>query len=517
MSRLFSSFRIRFLMILAVLLLATLAVQYILNLRAERNNARVINEQVKAFVAGVALGVKSIGNKDYLFQLREKTNEPLLDRVTNILVVDEYGRVTDSLDTKYNPVLNPNYDPKKEVNIENEKNKYQLLQDVPLPPAIVALELVGESSPLQPTTTAANFSLNENEPRAFFIPITGVITSPNNEVKEVTRYIVIVLSPPEMPSGIFNRQAAKPLLYTLVVLLIATTLAGLLVWRFTQPIAALSSAASKIAGGQLNFRVPAKRRDEMGQLVTQFNEMIAGLERGRELEAKLSQAEQSAVVGRLASGIAHEIRNPLNYINLTLDRLRTSYKPADETKEEKYLSHINNLKDEVKRINKLVTDFLSFTRPRELEMKPLDLIEELYSALRIIEDQASENDIETEIKSTGKIPVIIGDQESLRSVFTNLFINAVQAIGIKGGAITVNVRAEKNRVRIEVKDTGCGIAPEHLSKLFEPYFSTKETGTGLGLPIVKKNIEEHKGTIDVQSTPNEGTTFTVTLPLEGRG
>jgi signal transduction histidine kinase len=254
----------------------------------------------------------------------------------------------------------------------------------------------------------------------------------------------------------------------------------------------------------------------MGQLVSQFNEMIAGLERGRELETKLSQAEQSAVVGRLASGIAHEIRNPLNYINLTLDRLRTSYKPADVTKEEKYISHINNLKDEVKRINKLVTDFLSFTRPRELEMRQLDLIEELYSALRIIEDQASENNIETEIISVGKTPAIHADQESLRSVFTNLFINAVQAIGIKGGAITVSVRAEKDKVRIEVKDTGCGIAPEHLPNLFEPYFSTKETGTGLGLPIVKKNVEEHKGTIDVQSTPGEGTTFTVTLPLEGK-
>jgi two-component system sensor histidine kinase AtoS len=111
----------------------------------------------------------------------------------------------------------------------------------------------------------------------------------------------------------------------------------------------------------------------------------------------------------------------------------------------------------------------------------------------------------------------MGDQEALRSVFTNLFLNAVQAMGVKGGVLVVKVNTDAENVRIEISDTGCGIPPENLPKLFEPYFSTKETGTGLGLAIVKKNLEEHKGKIDVQSTPNKGTTFTVTLPMNRKG
>jgi signal transduction histidine kinase len=513
MKRLFNSFRVRILFILALLLFGTLVVQYLLNLRAERQNARRIDEQTKALVAGIALGVKSIGGKEYIYQLRERMSEPLPGSITNILTVDEQWRVTDSLDDRYRPETNPDYDPNKARGPGNEQSKYAPLSAVTqFPPSFLALNLKGEEAPLPSTVSAANFTLSETEPRAFFIPVRGV----TNDGREVTWYVIVVLGPPEASSGIINRQAAKPLIYTAAIFLVASLLAAVLVWKFTKPIKDLSNAASNVAANRLNFRVPSTGNDEMGQLVSRFNEMIAGLERARELETKLSQAEKSAVVGRLASGIAHEIRNPLNYINLTLDRLRTSYKPADESKQEKYQSHILNLKEEVKRINKQITDFLSYTRPRELDMRELDLREELRDALRIVEHQAAENGIKAEIHYNGRVPTIKGDQDSLRSVFTNLFINAVQAMGASGGELKVKVvdQDHDNRVRIEISDTGCGIPSEHIPKLFEPYFSTKETGTGLGLAIVKKNLEEHGGTIDVQSAPNEGTTFIVTLPTE---
>lgn len=504
MSKFFNSFRIRFLLVLVILLFGTLIVQYWLNLQAERNMAQRQAEQAKALMAGITLGVRSINSKDYLYQIRDQSSEPLPELIQNIMSVDENWQVRDSLDKKYLPVQ------------DGDKIKYVQLRDInDLPAAILALNIAGDTHALPPNVRIAT-SLSVTRSRSFFVPIEGVTTSNN---REVTWYLIVVIGPKDQLPGILSRRAARPLAYTLLVLLIATSLAGLLVWRFTQPMAALSLAARKVAGGQFNFRVATKRRDEMGQLIMQFNEMVSGLERGKELEMKLSQAERSAVVGRLASGIAHEIRNPLNYINLTLDRLRTSYKPADETKIEKYVSHLKNLKEEVKRINKLVTDFLSFTRPRELEMESLDLREELYDALRIVEDLAFENNIKTEINLSGNVTEIIGDKHALHSVFTNLFINAVQAIGIKGGAliVDVNVQDDNKNVRIEIKDTGSGIQPENLPKLFEPYFSTKETGTGLGLAIVKKNIEEHNGTIDVQSVPDEGTTIIVTLPIRKEG
>ena len=131
--------------------------------------------------------------------------------------------------------------------------------------------------------------------------------------------------------------------------------------------------------------------------------------------------------------------------------------------------------------------------------------------MRIVEAQAAENDIKIGVVEHENVPQIMGDPEFLRSVFNNLFINAVQSMGSEGGHLSVKILPDNGFVRFEITDTGNGISPENLSKIFEPYFSTKETGTGLGLAIVQKIIDIHNGTIDVESTESEGTKFTVKL------
>jgi signal transduction histidine kinase len=299
------------------------------------------------------------------------------------------------------------------------------------------------------------------------------------------------------------------------VLLAATLVAGVLVWRFTRPIKDLSNAARRVAAGDFDFRVPAADRpDEMGQLASRFNEMIARLGHMRELEALLHQTEQSAVVGRLASAIAHEIRNPLNYINLTLDHLRTAFPPDDPKKRETFERLAQQLKTEVARINTRISEFLNYSRPSTLELRPLDLGEAARDALQMVEVKAQESGIETRVEQAGEVPPVLGDEEALRSVFTNLIINGMQAIDGEGGKLVINISPEDGgrNARVEVTDTGRGIAPEDISKVFEPYFSTKETGTGLGLAIVKKAVDDHGGTISVRSKLGEGTTFVITLP-----
>jgi signal transduction histidine kinase len=303
---------------------------------------------------------------------------------------------------------------------------------------------------------------------------------------------------------------------TLVVLLLATLAGVVLVWQFTRPLKELSRATHRVAAGDFAVRVQdADRRDEIGMLSSTFNEMVAQLGRMRELEAQVKQAEHSAVVGRLASAIAHEIRNPLNYINLTLDHLRTSLAPNDPTKRSLVERLTTQLKAEVARINTRISEFLNYTRPTQLEMRPLDLRESIADALRMVEVQAAESGIQTKIEENGSLPSVLGDEESLRSVFTNLIINGMQAIEGEGGSLTVRLTSNNGRARVEVTDTGRGIEPEHLPKIFEPYFSTKETGTGLGLAIVKKAVDDHNGHISVRSTPGEGTTFTVEIPTAG--
>ena len=244
--------------------------------------------------------------------------------------------------------------------------------------------------------------------------------------------------------------------------------------------------------------------------------MVAQLGRMRELESHLKQAEQSAVIGRLASAIAHEIRNPLNYINLTLDHLRTSLAPNDPQKRALVEKLTLQLKAEVARINTRITEFLKYTRPANLDLKPHDLRETLRDALSMVEVQAAEIGVETRFEEDGAVPPVLGDREALRSLFTNLIINGMHAMEGGGGRLTVGLSAENGLARVRVSDTGVGIDADHLPKIFEPYFSTKETGTGLGLAIAKKAAEDHGGTVSVESRQGAGATFTVLIPMASK-
>jgi signal transduction histidine kinase len=302
---------------------------------------------------------------------------------------------------------------------------------------------------------------------------------------------------------------------------VTTVVTGLFVWRFTRPVKYLSNAAQRVASGDFDVRVPENRRDEMGILAAAFNDMTARLGRARELESKLHQVEKAAVVGRLAAAIAHEIRNPLNYINLTLDHLRSSFAPADAEKRATFERLADQLKAEVQRINRHITDFLKYSRPSALQLEPLDLRAEAEDAVRVIAGRAAERGVTTSVEQEGALPLVIADRDSLRSVFTNLLINSLEAIDGEGGTLEIKLRPDKTdqngRACVEISDSGSGIPAEDIAKIFEPYFSTKETGTGLGLAIVKKAIDDHRGTINVTSKQGSGTTFTIILPIRQEG
>jgi len=496
--QLFNSFRARLVLLLVVLLGLTLGVQYYVNLRSVRRNAHMLVEQEQAIMAGVALGVNSISSNKYLDQLKSNVREPLLDehngRVRNVLVVDNNGDVWDSLSKDYAPHQNP-----------DQSTTYVKITDVPLPPLSSAVELNDESEQLPGWLTASR-APRAGEPAAFYFPV---------ETQKGRWYVIVVLGSASTLTNILERQASRSALYTLLLLLATTLVTGLFVWRFTRPINDLSVAARRVATGDFEVRVPTDRQDEMGALSAAFNDMIARVGRLREVESQLHQVEKAAVVGRLAAAIAHEIRNPLNYINLTLDHLRSSFAPEDPAKRETFERLAGQLKSEVQRINRHITDFLKYSRPSALEREPLDLRVQAEDALRVITGQATESGIETSLEEQGKLPLVVADKDSLRSVFTNLLINSLEAIDSGGGSVGITLSPESvNRVRVEITDTGRGIAAEDIAKVFEPYYSTKETGTGLGLAIVKKAIDDHGGSISVTSKQGSGTTFTIILPVK---
>src|SRR5260370_536763 len=397
LSRLLNSFRVRLLLLLAVLLMLTLSVQYYVSLRSVRSNTQLIVEQQRAIMAGVALGVNSLSSDLYLDRMREQTEQPPFSEqdVKNVLIVDENGYIIDSLDKNQIPVQNP-----------DKSIRYVKIKDISMPPLRSAVELPSESAPLPEGLTIGR-QITEGEAGAFYFPV---------ETTKGRRYVIVVLGPANTLMAILRRQARKSLLYTLAVLLATTCLTAIVVWRFTRPIESLSAAARRVAGGDFSFRVPTSgRHDEMGELSELFNDMTVKLGRTRELEAQLYNAEKAVVVSRLASAIAHVIRNPLNYINLTLDHLRDTCAPEDPEKQEKFNALTKQLKSEVARINTRITEFLNYSRPAKLEPQSLDLVAVARDAMSIFEVQAAESHVEARVDTQGDVPSVMADGESLRS------------------------------------------------------------------------------------------------------
>ncbi len=489
-----NTFRARLLIILIILLITTLSFQYYLNLKTQEENNRLREKQEQALVAGFALGTGGITKTDYLSDLVKREdqtffNDKISERIKDIIIINQNWQITDSLNSEE---LIP-------VEGENKEVIYKNLADAENLPPLQESKRLGADAAKFPN--AAIDPNAETDGEAHVIPV---------DTSKGRWYVMVILKSDKSESA---KKAAQPLVYTLFVLSLSTFITILLVWRFTRPIADLSNAAREVAAGNLCVRVEQRgQTNEMGELAARFNEMTAELEKKQELEAKLQEVEKSAVVGRLGSAIAHEIRNPLNYINLSLDHLRAKFKPEDAAKGADFDKLTAQLKAEVARINQQISDFLSYSRPPNPNLQATDVRKTIEDSLRIVEAQAADCNIKISLVEHENVPRILADAEYLRSLFNNLFINAVQAMEGTGGNLSVKIVPEDYFVKIEISDTGKGIPEENLDKIFEPYFSTKETGTGLGLAIVQKVVDVHNGIIEVTSAPNEGTHFVVKLP-----
>jgi signal transduction histidine kinase len=298
------------------------------------------------------------------------------------------------------------------------------------------------------------------------------------------------------------------------LLVLALAVAMYIGGRFTRPVKDLADAARKVAAGNLNFQVPVDRRDEVGQLASTFNEMIVELKSKHELEDKLNQSERAAVIGRLTQGVAHEIRNPLNVLNLSIDHVRTKFAPDNADKKSLFFGILASIKDEIARLNRMVTDLLNYGRPAQLELTPIDMTGLVEETISFIRPQANDQGVTIELEKDGAADLILGDAERLKSCMSNIAINAMQSMP-DGGRLQARVHRQNGFVEVSISDTGVGISEEALGKIFEPYFSTKKAGFGIGLAVTKKIVEEHRGSVEVRSRLGEGTTFTIKLPVAG--
>jgi len=224
------------------------------------------------------------------------------------------------------------------------------------------------------------------------------------------------------------------------------------------------------------------------------------------LENQLHQAERLAALGEMVAGVSHEIKNPLGIIQSTAELL-AGMPDADET--QKRLSGV--IREEAGRLNGIVTEFLDFARPQTPNLQEASLADVLQKNLSFLEPELEKKGIRVEHNLDGRRFELQADPDLLYQAFLNILINAVQAQEA-GGEVKVQVTQERDAHRVEIRDRGKGIDQENLSKLFNPFFTTKEQGTGLGLSIVKKIVEGHNGTIDILTRPGEGTSVVIRLP-----
>ncbi|MFZ7112132.1 MAG: sensor histidine kinase [Desulfatiglandales bacterium] len=231
----------------------------------------------------------------------------------------------------------------------------------------------------------------------------------------------------------------------------------------------------------------------------------------RELQEQLHQAERLAALGEMVAGVSHEIKNPLGIIRSTAELLG-GMPDANET--QKRLSGV--ITEESTRLNQIVTEFLDFARPQVPNLQKCNLNEILQKNITFLKTELERMDISVVNNLEGQSFEIIADHAQLYRAFQNLLINAMQAMD-HGGKIELRITEEKDYYFIEVRDTGSGISPENLRKLFNPFFTTKERGSGLGLSIVRKIVEVHNGNITIESREGEGTKVMVKLPRKTAG
>ncbi len=310
-------------------------------------------------------------------------------------------------------------------------------------------------------------------------------------------------------------ERTKYYLYGLVSLgpLVSALFGFVFISGLTRPVKVLVESTRKLKGGELDHRVP-RLKDEFGELADAFNEMSLSL---KEQMQKMQRAEQMVVVGELAAGLAHEIKNPMAGIKVAMSVLSEEayISPEDKGVLQKVVAEITQLEG-------LMKSFLNFAKPQKPRLEPVNVNQTLNTTLAFhLKHRAGgsggSGNIEI-VKEFGELPPMQADPTLLQQVFLNLFLNALHAMP-RGGKLGVRTCLEEDgkTIRIEVSDTGSGIREDLIGKVFQPFFTTKPKGTGLGLALSHQMIEQHDGTITVANRPGGGVLFTILLPVKAEG
>ncbi len=305
-------------------------------------------------------------------------------------------------------------------------------------------------------------------------------------------------------------RVIKAVVITLAFAVAAVTL---LTYFLLKPVRYLVRATDRIAGGDPGHEIPIQSRDELGDLTRSFNRMVKNLAQVRE---ELVRSEKLVSLGRLSAGVAHEIRNPLNAMKGAIVHLQR--RRSDDRLVKEY-THL--VSEEIDRLNQFVSEFLHFAGQSRPKPVSTDINQLIISTQQLFEEQAKEKEIRFHNRLDNDLPIIVVDPYQIEQVVVNILINAMDAI-TDGGDITFSSRTlnrqneskNKRTIQVTIDDNGIGIPPDQLKNVFDPFFSTKDTGTGLGLPLSLGIVENHGGHIHISSQEGIGTSVIIDLPIQ---
>ena len=276
--------------------------------------------------------------------------------------------------------------------------------------------------------------------------------------------------------------------------------------NLTNPIKVLVDSTARVATGALDEQCEIKTHDEIGDLAAAFNQMTRDLKQSRD---QLIQAERLATAGKMSASFAHEIRNPLSSMRMLAQMLMQ--KP--EMSQEQHQQSLRYILEEIERIDTIVKGLMDFARPAALALTQQPLTPVLQAVLALMAANLEHHKIQLVLNLLPETPKIPFDSDKLKQAFMNVVLNAMEAMP-QGGLLKVSTIMDEDRVGIKVVDNGVGISAEDLAHLFEPFFTKKTRGTGLGLANVKRILEEHGGNVEIESTLGAGTTVLMWLPVE---
>ncbi|MCK5156790.1 MAG: PAS domain S-box protein [Spirochaetales bacterium] len=232
----------------------------------------------------------------------------------------------------------------------------------------------------------------------------------------------------------------------------------------------------------------------------------------KQREAQFRRAENLASLTTLAAGVAHEIKNPLSSIGIHIQLMSKNLNQTGCIDKESAEEYLEIIEEEIERLNGIVVDFLFAVRPMDTRIKSEDINKLSEDLIDFVKYELEENNIQIEMNLSPAVPKIEIDIKYMKQVLLNIIKNAIAAMP-GGGILTISTFRKEDRVHLQIQDNGIGISDENMTKIFEPYFTTKDFGSGLGLTVVFKIIKEHGGEITLNSKEGEGTTFTISLPL----